>query len=208
MKKYLLLLLPLLSGCFEDEPPITQYYAKQEIDVVVDSTICFSGQEDFENFMLTCSLPFDSVQWFKGYAFNEFLGSGQPFLLPNLPWGYDGIKCLGFSGSDSTILQTRFYWCSRNMYIPTSFTPDDDGLNDSWFPIYYSNDFDPKPHAIQWEIRTIDGFNVFETSETGQVWDGEYNDHSMPPGIYLYYIELTIAGEDPIVYTGWLELLG
>lgn len=53
-----------LAGCFEDEPKLPVYYAEQYIDVATDSVICFSGHEDFENFVLFSSQPFDSLQWF------------------------------------------------------------------------------------------------------------------------------------------------
>lgn len=210
MKKYLFLLLPMLSGCFKDEPELPQYYAKQEIDVAVDSMICFSGQEDFENFILTCSLPFDSVQWYNGNSNPTFLGNGQPFELPNHPFGWEVIKCIGFTNSDTTELVLQLNYCSRYMYIPVAFSPDHDGINDKWFPIFSTTDdgVNFQPYSIHWEIRTLDGLKVFEADDIEDEWDGRYNGYQMPHGVYLYYIELTISGENPVEYTGWIEMLG
>lgn len=210
MKKYLLLAIPFLAGCFKDEPKLPQYYAKQEIDVATDSIICFSGHEDFDHFNLICSQPFDSLHWFANYSYALFLGSGQPLELPNAPYGYEAIKCLGFINGDTTELYVRLAYCARYMYIPVAFSPDYNGINDSWFPVYYTtNDgINFQPYTIHWEIRTLDGIKIFETDDREGKWDGTYNDHPMPTGSYLYYIELKIEGEDPVEYTGWIELLG
>ncbi|MCF8276838.1 MAG: gliding motility-associated C-terminal domain-containing protein [Flavobacteriales bacterium] len=210
MKKLvLLLMIPLLSGCFKDEPKLPQYYAKQEIDVAVDSVICYSAQEDFDYFILTCSTPFDSIHWYNGYQNQVFLGSGQPFEIPNNPHEWEVIKCIGFNSSDTTEILLNLNYCARNLYIPTSFTPDDNGINDKWYPIFYQTDWDTKPYSIHWEIRTTDGLKVFEADDlNGSAWDGEYNGYGMPRGIYFYQIELTISGEEPIVYTGWLDMIG
>ncbi|MFT4545445.1 MAG: gliding motility-associated-like protein [Bacteroidia bacterium] len=211
MKRYFLfLLIPILSGCFKDNPEIPQYYAKQEIDVAVDSVICYSAQEDFDYFILTCSETFDSIHWYNGYQNQVFLGSGQPFNLPNNPIGWEAIKCFGFSNSDTTAFLLQLNYCARYIYIPTAFTPLNDGINDTWYPIFYSTDYDHvlQPYSLYWEIRTLDGNKVFETDDLQHGWDGGYNGYLLPHGMYLYYIELIISGEDPIEYTGSLEMLG
>lgn len=212
MKRYFLfILIPILGGCFKNQPEVPQYYAKQEIDVAVDSVICFSGQEGFDNFIITCSTPFDSVHWYNGFQNQDFLGNVQPLSLPNHPHGWEVIKCFGFNNSDTTSFLLQLNYCARNLYIPTAFTPNgQDGVNDTWSPLFYytypDNAF--TPFSLHWEIRTFDGNKVFETSEIQHSWDGTYNDYRLPYGVYLYYIELIISGEEPVEYTGSLEMLG
>ena len=200
LKRYFLLfLLPVLSGCFEDSPELPQYYAKQEIDVAVDSVICFSAQEDFSHFILTCSTPFDSVHWFGGYTSEDFLGSGQPLQLPVAVYNTDYIKCLGFSDSDTTEFRLELNWCARYIYIPLAFSPNQDGANDVWHPIYSETSYGiHSPHTVHWEIRTLDGIKVYEADGFQNGWNGLHNGYRMPFGSYLYYIELTISGEDPV----------
>ena len=206
---FLLMVSAILIGCFEDEPKIPVYYAEQYIDVATDSVICFSGQEDFEYFVLFSSQPFDSLQWF-GYN-----GISQPPLQTNdsllvMTSVLDSYKytCLAFLGSDTTEYRLDLSYCGRNIYIPRAFSVFKDGLNDTWYPIVYTSGY-ANTFSIYWEIRTLDGVKVYESSHpetSGHGWDGLYNGYLMPRGSYLFYIELTFSGEDPVEYTGWLEM--
>lgn len=201
----------LLTGCFKDEPKIPQYHSEQEIDVAVDSVIYYSAFEDFDFFILSCSAPNDSVHWYRDIFSTELLGSGQPFQLQNNPFGWGGIRCLSFLNSDTTVYNLQLNYCARFMYIPRAFTPENNGINDHWAPVYQytyaNNNF--VPYSIHWEIRTLDGLKVFEADGLNdQKWDGRFNGYRMPYGAYLFYIELNIEGEDPVEYTGWLEMLG
>lgn len=207
-KRLAILLLPFLAGCFEDEPQLPQYYSKQYIDVAVDSVICYSFYEDFDHFILTCSLPYDSIHWFNLYDENEFLGSNDTLFIPNHPFGY-AVSYTLFGNTDVPYGELYLNYCARYIYIPTSFTPNNDGINDKWSPNVYTFNYpDGIDYTIHWELRTLDGVKVFQSDNTWDQWDGTYNGHRMPVGSYLYYIELDIEGEDPVVYTGWLELFG
>lgn len=211
MKRYFLfLLIPIMSGCFKDEPKLPRYYAKQEIDVAYDSVICYSGEENFDYFILNCSQPFDSVHWYDGYQNQVFLGSGQPYNLPNVPFEWSIIKCIGFSDTDTTELLLELNYCTRHMYIPIAFTPDGDGINEVWQPFFIETTVNGfyKPHTVHLEIRTQDGIKVFEADDLQNGWNGEFTGYTMPPGIYFYLIDLNISGEDPVEYTGWLKLVG
>ncbi len=209
MRKYLLILIPILTGCFKDEPKLPQYYATQEIDVAVDSFICYSSQEDFDHFLLSCSEPFDSVHWYYNFLNPVFLGSGQPLELPNDPYNFYTIKCLGFSGLDTTEFVLELSYCGRYIYIPVAFTPDQNGVNNFWSPTINMTDYGPNaiPYTVHWEIRTVDGGLIFQSDNAADSWDGSYNGSQMPAGIYFYYIDLVVEGEQRVEYTGWLNLI-
>jgi gliding motility-associated-like protein len=72
------------------------------------------------------------------------------------------------------------------LFIPTAFTPNNDGLNDTWEIIT----FETYPNA------TVDVYNRWGQkvySGTGnkyQPWDGRYQGQIVSPGTYVYFIRL------------------
>ena len=207
----------ILSGCFKNEPELPQYYSKQDLDVAIDSIICFSFHEGFDHFNLTCSNEHDEKRWYKTWYDNfqgvqfEYIGNDSVIeypIYPHVASSYASIVCYGITNQDTTEYNLEVNYCGRNIYIPRSFTPDQDGINETWTPIVYTTSASGT-YSIYWEIRTLEGVNVFESTIAGSpdfAWDGTYNGHNLPNGSYLFFIELTFQGEDPIEYTGWLEI--
>ncbi|MCB9192535.1 MAG: gliding motility-associated C-terminal domain-containing protein [Flavobacteriales bacterium] len=205
MKRLLLPILILsLSGCFEEQPKIPQYIAQQNIDVATDSVICHSFWEGFENYVIYNSNPYDSVHWFKG---NSFVSNDDTLFVPTGVNGWSQINCLAFNGTDTIEHSLQLNYCGRFIYIPTAFTNDGDGVNEYWQPIV-NFEADPVPYSIYWEIRTLDGVKVFSTSDPNGRWDGYVDGYLLPRGAYLFYIELTIGSEEPVIYTGSLDMIG
>ncbi|MGE0637307.1 MAG: gliding motility-associated C-terminal domain-containing protein [Bacteroidia bacterium] len=108
-----------------------------------------------------------------------------------------------YSNSTGPIqISIAIYNCIPAMYATNSFTPNSDGLNDSWRPIYSSIS------SIHWEIRDNEGVKVFSTDDlTSSGWDGEYQNVPMPSGFYLYYINYSTLTTENNILTGSLELI-
>lgn len=215
-----LVAISLLTGCFKAEPTLPQYFATQDVDVAVDSILCFSGYEGFDHFRLTCSNEHTHKLWYKTWYDNfqglqtAYLGNDSVIeypIFPHVASGFADITCYGITGTDTVVYNLNLNYCGRHIYIPTAFSPVNfDALNDKWIPHVYNTD-DAGGYSIYWEVRSQDGIKLFESTDdsaTNLGWDGTYNGYSMPRGSYLFYIELTFQGEDPVEYTGWFEMLG
>lgn len=74
-------------------------------------------------------------------------------------------------------------WGDCDVFIPTAFTPNNDGLNDNFGII---NGFTVKNFLLQ--IFDKWGQPVFSTSEISQKWDGTYKKAKMPNGAYLWIL--------------------
>jgi gliding motility-associated-like protein len=199
------------TGCFKENPQqLPQYIAKQNLDVAVDSSICYSGYEDFAAYQLSCSLPNDSVHWYYNYQSPTpvFLGNDNPLSLPvPTAGGGHSIQCLRFVDGDTLYDWLAFMYCGRSIYIPRAFSPRyNDGVNDRWQPIAY-NGTGLLNYSIYWEIRTMDGIQMYVASNAQQYWDGTYNGNIVPLGTYFFYILLEYDGEEPLEYTGIVEVL-
>ena len=71
------------------------------------------------------------------------------------------------------------------IFAPNSFTPDNDGLNDTWFPTHSSSideDF--------FEVQIFDrwGEMIFDANDFSKVWDGTYKGRECQVGTYSYRI--------------------
>lgn len=74
---------------------------------------------------------------------------------------------------------------SLYLYVPNAFTPNDDGLNDSFGALGYGvKDY----HLI---IYNRWGQLIFESEEQNKQWDGTYHGVKAPIGSYVYSIDST-----------------
>jgi gliding motility-associated-like protein len=72
------------------------------------------------------------------------------------------------------------------IFAPNSFTPDGDGLNDSWYPTI-STGIDEDFFSVQ--IYNRWGELIFEATDFISSWDGTYQGMQAPIGTYTFRIE-------------------
>lgn len=115
-----------------------------------------------------------SYEWSTG-------ASSQVILAGAYGWYYvDITNSLDCSVRDSAVV-TEF--CDPSLYVPNSFTPNGDGVNDIW-------------HA---DGNNIGYFNLNVFDRGGQVifhsenftygWDGKIDGEDAPPGVYVWRME-------------------
>ena len=100
-----------------------------------------------------------------------------------------------FGCSDTT---TRLVIVSDHLlYVPNAFTPDGDGLNDTWAPSVRG--------ARLYELIVFDrwGREVFRTTEPKDAWTGQGEGQ----GVYNYTIRLAEFGAFRKEYNGHVTLL-
>ena len=78
-------------------------------------------------------------------------------------------------------------------YIPNSFTPDADPINNVFEPVFASG-FDPQGYSL-W-IFDRWGEILFESHNTEVGWDGTYNGSIVQDGTYIWKIEFKLSGND------------
>ena len=67
-------------------------------------------------------------------------------------------------------------------FIPNSFTPNSDGLNDTFTVI--------ASYIASYEIVIYNrwGEQIFKSNDIRSGWDGTYKGECSPPGVYYYHI--------------------
>jgi len=75
----------------------------------------------------------------------------------------------------------------HQLYIPNAFTPNNDGVNDTW------EAFGNKKVWIYLSVEVFDrwGEKVFESNDIDFSWDGKYRGTPEEPGIYVYVFKVT-----------------
>ena len=77
--------------------------------------------------------------------------------------------------------------CSYNLFLPTAFTPNGDGMNDLFGPESFET------YEYEFLIYNRWGQNIFTTSNLKDKWDGTLGSKKSPPGLYVYYIRYSVV---------------
>jgi len=100
--------------------------------------------------------------------------------------GTDEFGCLG---TDS--IHLRFFTMDSDMYVPTAFTPNGDGLNDLARPIMLG-----MKSLSYFRIYNRFGELVFETSQIDRGWDGIYKGKPQATATFVWMAEgVTFKGQ-------------
>lgn len=145
----------------------------------------------------------DSVQWHPTENLNYSLYSDTLRLFDINPSGDTArISLLVFTNSDTSEITITVFDCFQTMYIPSGFTPDGDGINDEWYPIFTNI------QELEWTIHSDEGNLVYDNlGELEARWDGTWNGNPAPEGLYRF--DLRWFGYQDTMYhdrSGWLQL--
>jgi gliding motility-associated-like protein len=82
------------------------------------------------------------------------------------------------------------------LVIPTVFTPNNDGINDTWQPVYNGT------RRLAFQVFDRLGIRLFDSTQTSGGWDGTRAGNPLPEGVYYYRATL-----DERTYAGALTLV-
>lgn len=106
---------------------------------------------------------------------------GDSFVVPDTGTytlrAFDGL-CM-----DTLIVEVPQGDCPASIYLPTAFSPNDDGRNDLFEPL------GPDIEAVNLKVFNRWGGLVFEGNGANSAWDGRINGEDAPGGTYAYVLE-------------------
>ena len=111
-------------------------------------------------------------------------GTQSPYLNVNAPgdyWFMVTNQCGSAVESITVVLED----CEESVYVPTCFTPDNDGVNDAWKVIALNI------NSMSTRVFNRWGEVVFQSNDLEPVWTGGYNsgDTFVADGLYFFQIE-------------------
>ena len=91
----------------------------------------------------------------------------------------------------------------HQLYLPNAFTPNADGVNDTWEVFGY------KKAWIRCSVEIFDrwGEKIFSSTDLDFQWDGKYRDNYVLPGIYIYSFKVVFIDDYSVTNTGSITVI-
>ena len=153
---------------------------------VLDPTILFTNKSSLDATSFTWDFGDDSSSYEKNPSHN-FLGNPQTYVITLT--AYNKAKCK--SQKVKSIEITDHFIC----YVPNSFTPDGDNLNNNFTPIL-SSGYDPMSYTFT--IFNRWGEILFVSHNPAVGWDGTYGNNPCLIGTYTWTIQVTDSIEKKV----------
>ena len=170
------------DGCAgtSDTIDVTYLYDLQ-IDLGRDTTICYTHP-----YMLDVTRPFSHYLWHDGTT--------APVHWVDMSGTYSVHVYNACTEADASVT-VEVEECEEAVHVPNAFTPDGDGQNDLFLPV-----FNHPERLESYSMQVYDrwGRLLFSTENLHQGWDGR----GCPTGTYVWRMEYKAAGEKPQLLTG------
>jgi gliding motility-associated-like protein len=172
-----------------DTAVITDIMATPSRFLPADTSIC-----SFSSFLIRPLLNFSSYQWNTGSISNSITAKQA-----NSYWLVVKDK-YGCVGRDSIIVSYKE--CPNGFYMPTAFTPDDNGKNDFCRPLFFGN-------LIQFQFTIYNrwGQKVFESNVVNNGWNGKMNGRPTDAGVFVWTCNYQFEGEKKMFAKGSVVLI-
>jgi gliding motility-associated-like protein len=91
----------------------------------------------------------------------------------------------------------------HQLYVPNTFTPNADGINDYW------EIFGNKKAWIFCEAEVFDrwGEKIFQTNDINFQWDGKYRGTPVEPGVYTYVFKVVFIDDYSVTNKGAITII-
>ncbi len=167
--------------------PVT--FSKKPL-VKITGEICFAGKDSIT---LTATDGFTSYNWVNSGA------SGKAYTLkqPGIYW----VEVSNTCGVKRDSIEV-FDKCDFEIYMPNVFTPNGDGLNDSFGVSGYNRN-----KLIKLSIYNRWGKEIFETTDKAKKWDGIFQRKLQPVGVFVYYLQMETVNGTVITKRGTVTLI-
>jgi len=155
---------------------------------------------------LTTTNNFDNIDWSLN---NQFVASGKN-LYYQLPDDFDSdyikVEADVEEGSCTyKIVKHITVLYKDNLFIPNTFTPNGDGLNEGFKPIGRTVD-----HAIFYEFKIFNryGEEYFSSNDKDEFWFGFHkNKQAVTQGLYVYTLEIRTKQSGSYLKQGTVMLI-
>ena len=161
-------------------------------------TVCFS----LPTVNLSGGSPAGGYYFVNGDTAVIFQPQNQPIGLNTIIYSYTTQE--GCSSSDTSFIYVKNgQECAPMIYFPTAFTPNGDGLNDTFKPV--------ASNIIKFllEIYNRSGELIFSTTNLMKGWDGTFRGEPCMTGVYVFKstYQVSTTGDKNKTITGTVTII-
>ncbi len=150
-------------------------------------TTIFNPLVNFFDQSMAYSPPITSWNWNFGGLDTNIL-QNPTYTFPEDTGSYPiTLTVVDANGCIDTVVQTLIVKSEYAIYIPNAFTPDDDALNDGFFP----TGFGISENDYTFMIFDRWGEQIFESNKRFTPWNGTYKGKPVKNGIYVWKLVFT-----------------
>lgn len=137
-----------------------------------------------EDLVLSAELPMADYRWNTGSTHASITVTGP---------GLFTVAATGICIDALDTVRVVHGACDPLFHVPNAFTPDGDGWNDLFIPVYLSR-------PLEYRLRIFDrwGVEVFTTEAPEMGWDGQFKGTEVPDGVYVWTIRYRMVGNDGV----------
>jgi gliding motility-associated-like protein len=163
------------NGCIGRDSVLVNFTEIPVFDLGADTTVC-----DDAPFRVLATTSAGQLYWPDGSSSNDFIVDSPGQVVASL--NVDGCVFL-----DTVLVNFRECIFFKS-YIPTAFSPNSDGINDVFQPL-----FDDRLQILSFRLQVFSrwGEQVFLTEDTASGWDGTFRGEPADMGVYIYAVDIT-----------------
>lgn len=165
------------NNCTIYDSIVVDFISPPIFDLGDDSTLC-----DNDQIFLNAFFPNSTYLWQDNSTGSTFIVNQQGTF-----WVTSTNNC----GAKTDSITINFQDCNCKIYIPNSFTPDNNGLNDTFYP-----QTDCSFRDYQLLIFNRWGEVIFESNDPYIRWDGAYKNEIVAVGTYIYLLKYISSQEN------------
>lgn len=193
-----------IKGCRDSTDLVLVEPPPFAVDAGPDQTINL-GDETSLRATVLADFPTFFLEW-TGDSTLSCFDCLDPTVFPsgNTTYSVTAINPAGCTATDSV---TIFVQIIRPVFIPSAFSPNDDGIND-FFPVFAGKQARVVRRMLifdRWGNQVYEGTDLPLNEETGG-WDGSFNGKKMDPAVFTYYIEIEFIDNVVLPYSGDVTL--
>ena len=197
------------NGCSWDTTVVIVEPVEVNIELGPDIEIEFGETGNIEAFVNIPPNRIDTIIWSPEdliVCSDQLCVEGSVFTYNTTLISATVFDINGCSDSDDIMLRVKK---DRRVYIPTAFSPNGDGDNDTFY-IYV--DADQVKQINHFAIYSRWGEQVFEASgfepnDPMSGWDGNFKDQRMNPAVFVYFAEIEFIDGHVEMYKGDVTLM-